>query len=57
VPVEINSRGEGGSFATGVSWHKDQNSILKRRIATPGNLHSSIAFPESGQQASVFCEL
>jgi hypothetical protein len=58
VPVEINSRGEGGSLVTGVSWHKGQNTLLKRRIATPaGNLHSSVTSPESGQRASVLCEL
>ena len=45
------------SWLQGLSWHKGRNSHLQHRIVKPGNLYSSIASPESSQQASVLCEL
>jgi hypothetical protein len=53
----FTSRGDGGYLATGVSWQTGHNSQLQHRILTPGNLYSSVASPESVQQASVLCEL
>jgi hypothetical protein len=53
----ITLQGEGGQLATGVRWHKGHNSQLQRRRITPGNLYSSIASPESGQQVLLVCEL
>lgn len=57
MPVEINSRGEGGLVSYGGKLAQRPKLPIKAQVLTPGNLQSSIASPESGQQASVLCEL
>jgi hypothetical protein len=49
--------GEGVYLATRVRWHIGHNTQLQRGRVTPGNLYSSIASPDSGQQALLVCEL